>query len=224
MASFAAVAIVILSFAAIQAEEFYLFRMLVAGLTNGASGEELFFLEVFLAPFFLAVVLNVVPDYVSLLETRYMILWMSRQRSSVRHMVLLLIDLAVTAAIGFMFIFGPYLLLMGSWPWEVPAFLWESIFTLSWEPFVRQTEAPFLPEGLFILLALGICFYSSFFTSVWVWLYALSGLAVRVVGYFGIGIRGLRGILDIESKPLRSMGFVSIALVSLLFLILPILR
>ena len=74
------------------------------------------------------------------------------------------------------------------------------------------------------LFSLGIFFYSTFFTSVWVCLYALSGFAVKVAGNLGIGMSRLSGVLDIEKKPLRSMGFLSIALISLLFLVLPVLR
>jgi len=58
---------------------------------------------------------------------------------------------------------------------------------------------------------------STYFTSVWVWLFALSGLTVRAAAYFGMGISRLSSVLDIENKPLRSMGFVSIALCPLLW-------
>ena len=66
---------------------------------------------------------------------------------------------------------------------------------------------------------LGIFFYSTFFTSVWVWLYAFSGLVVKLAGYLGIGFNRLKWFLDIENKPLHSLGIISMLLVTLLYLV-----
>ena len=49
----------------------------------------------------------------------------------------------------------------------------------------------------------------SLLPSVWVWLYAGSGLLVRTVVYFGRGAVFLRNHLDVEEKPLSAMGFVA---------------
>ena len=73
-------------------------------------------------------------------------------------------------------------------------------------------------------LSFGIFFYSTFFTSAWIWLYALSGLALKTAQHIGLGINCLKNILDIENKPIRSMGIVTIVLVSLLFLVIPFFR
>jgi len=66
-------------------------------------------------------------------------------------------------------------------------------------------------------LPLGIFFYSAFFTSVWLWLYAASVLVSRVLLRMNSGVGFLLRVTDVERQPFRSMGFVSIILVSGLF-------
>jgi hypothetical protein len=70
----------------------------------------------------------------------------------------------------------------------------------------------------------GIFFYSTFFTSVWVWLYAVAGGLLRLASYLGLVLRGLRGILDIQNKPLRSIGMVSNLLITLVYMGMPFWR
>ena len=54
----------------------------------------------------------------------------------------------------------------------------------------------------------GIYLYTTFVSSVWVWLYAAGGLAVRTCALFGVGLDRFRRLLDIKNHPLRSIGFV----------------
>ena len=62
-------------------------------------------------------------------------------------------------------------------------------------------------------------FYSAFFTSVWLWLYAASVLVSRVLVRLSGGVGFLLKVTDVEIQPFRSMGFTSVVLVSLLFLV-----
>ncbi len=78
--------------------------------------------------------------------------------------------------------------------------------------------------GAWATLIGGIWFYSTFFTSVWLWLYVISGLIVKVGIFSGILIGRMRGIFDIDNKPLRSMGLVCILFVSIIFLIVPFVK
>ncbi len=68
---------------------------------------------------------------------------------------------------------------------------------------------------------MGVWFYSTFFTSVWVYLYVISGLIVKAGSFIEILGSFIRKIFDIDNKPLRSMGYVCMVLVSLIFLIVP---
>lgn len=158
----------------------------------------------FLLIFSLSIVVwNLIPDYLSLLESRYIIRWMSGGYSMVRVFAFLVFDFVAT---GIIFLV-PYLGIIAA---------------LGEDP--RLGFTAFLRNGPTLSSPVGILFYSTYVTSVWVWLYSLSGLVVKIASHFGPLLGNLKVILDIENKPLRSMGFVSIALVSLLYLAVPIWR
>jgi hypothetical protein len=157
--------------------------------------------------------LNFVPDYLSLLKTRYFVASMSHNPSAPRTHLLLLGDSVVTCVIGFLALLALY------------AFGLVAGFTdtFSLNEFNRET---FGDPGFYVLIPYegdtsvppaGIWFYSTFFTSVWVWLYALSGAAIKLVELVGIGLARLRSVLDVDQKPLLSLGVVSMVLVSLAF-------
>jgi len=66
-------------------------------------------------------------------------------------------------------------------------------------------------------LPLGIFFYSAFFTSAWLWLYALSVYASRGLVRMNHGVGFLLRASDVSRQPLRSIGFVSVVLLTMLF-------
>ena len=71
---------------------------------------------------------------------------------------------------------------------------------------------------------LGVYFYSTFFTSIWVWLYALSGFLVKLLRRVFGGITFLKErVFNIEEKPLRSLGYVSVLIVTLIYIVTPLL-
>jgi len=135
---------------------------------------------------------------------------MSRVRSMGLNLILLAIDFVLTSAVFVVALFVMAMLL-------VPEFSIGEFAVAVYAYGFRLSSISGQPS-------MGIWLYSTYFTSVWVWLYALSGLAVRLTQFFGLRVHRLKGVLDIENKPLRSMGFVSIALVSLLFVVFPFLR
>ena len=158
--------------------------------------------------------LNLLPDYVSLLESRYILRRMSAvQHSTGRILSLLVLDVVLTVSIFF-----AALLLLGfgfNYPFGKSA---ANILEL-----YGEGVAEILNHGVFLSspggsLSLGIFFYTTFFTSVWVWLYAISGLVVKVGEYFGITVSPIRWFLDIENKPLHSLGVISMLLVTLIYL------
>lgn len=63
----------------------------------------------------------------------------------------------------------------------------------------------------------GIFFWSTFITSVWVWLYALGGWVIKAVEYLGFGTAKFRRWLDIENKPMLAIGYMCMMLVTLGF-------
>lgn len=161
--------------------------------------------------FFGGGLLNLIPDYFSLLESRYVIYRMSGTTSIAAISVFLIVDFLVTGAI---FLGGIWLLALIFGGTLAEYSLMELLeISLS---FSYRHELDMAPLGIF--------FYSTFFTSVWVWLYALSGLALKLAQHLGVGLGFLKRVLDIDNKPLRSIGFVSMMLVTLIYLIVPFVR
>ena len=66
-------------------------------------------------------------------------------------------------------------------------------------------------------LPVAVFFYSAFFTSVWLWLYAASVLVSRLLVRMNDGVGFLLRVTDVDRQPFRSMGFVSVLIVSALF-------
>ncbi len=194
VASFASVAIMTLIWGMLRPSQFIEF-FLSAGINA------IFFI------FILTAILNLIPDYLSLLETRYVIKWMSRTSSRARILALLVIDFTVTGGIGLVAISGFGLLIPSNWG-TITNFI-------SW--FLRYSLPLSVPQTG--VASLGIWFYSAFFTSVWVWMYVLSGSVVRLMEYLGIGVDRFKVVLDIENKPLRSLGFVSIILFTIAYVV-----
>jgi hypothetical protein len=153
-----------------------------------------------------AIVFNLVPDYVSLLETRYLL---SRAERSGRIWMLLLVDLLATGFLGFGGYLAGYLAFGGS-PERSWSFVWQLV---SFRPILSYD----LSGGAVYNLPLGFYFYSTFFTSAWLWLYALSVLASRVLVRMNQGVGFLLRATDVEYQPFRAMGFVSVSIASLLF-------
>lgn len=161
-----------------------------------------------IAVFLITAIFNLIPDYLSLIETRYIIQHINRTHSTIHILAFLTIDFMATATIGFGAIVGGLILITkGNIPvTELISTFIEYALPLS----VWETGS----------MSLGIWFYAAFFTSVWVWLYVLSGSVVRLLEYLGVGINRLKFVLDVENKPLRSIGFISIVLFTIVYFVL----
>jgi len=168
------------------------------------------------ALFILGATINFIPDYISLLETRYVIRRISDDPSIGRALVFLAIDVAATTAI----LLGGIILVS-----IIGVFLTEG--SVSVGEFIEAAQIGF-PELLIEEIlplssdsppSIGIFFYSTFFTSVWVWLYALSGAIVKLVTYLGVGVKYFKRFFDIDNQPFLCLGVVSMIIVSLIYLV-----
>jgi len=126
------------------------------------------------------IILNFIPDYISLLETRYVIRWLSKKYSTFRIFISLLFDFLITAIIW------------AIWFNSLTTFIWclfsknplltNISFTI--RTFFRTLPFlfynPYSPYDIHQTI-ITVLFYSTFFTSVWVWLYVFSGLVVKVL-------------------------------------------
>ena len=201
LASLIAVTIAFTLWLAVTPEAWSLF-------TDGNAALSFAFLILF------AGVFNFVPDYLSLLETRWAIEWMEDSGHSVR---ILLLDFILTALlsaslmyVAVEWIYNP-IQDIGSFPraWmslaRVDDYFGNVGFFVEWSG--RRSVA--IPFGLF--------YYSAFVTSLWLWLYVLSVAAARVL----LGAPGEGGFIlrasDVERHPFRSIGYVAVTIVSVFF-------
>jgi hypothetical protein len=146
---------------------------------------------------------NVVPDYISLLETRYLLGFMQRTRSFRQRLIWLALDFVLTSAIALV---TAHVILSywwvssdpGQWRWTISAILGHPADfhqTNSWFSFV-------IP---------------AFVTSIWLWLYIGSGFLIKAARRFDIGFQWFNRRFDIEKKPLQSIGLVAGAVVAVLY-------
>lgn len=148
-------------------------------------------------------IFNILPDYISLLETRW-ILHNIRNAGIQKLSVLLIFDVIITTVI----FFGVTLI-------TVPPFI---VFISSEPSFSYQK---FLYE-IFINIITGssfasVYFYSTFFTSIWLYLFIISSITVKFLipsGRFGIWVMSF---FDINEKPFLTMGITIILFVTLAF-------
>lgn len=197
----------------------------VAGIALNATFEQKVGQDVLVSLIFIGLMgalVNLFPDYISLLETRFVIRCMSGrqdarydesldkpqnphgQAGALRLLGWLIFDAIITLAIIVMAIL-------------VPFFLFSSTPTVS--SFVQLVMGglglPF--GGSEDSIGLGVFIYSTFFTSVWVWLYAFSGIAVRLV-YRVKRIRAfLDTHLDLANRPMSVMGGTLIVIFTVIY-------
>ena len=157
----------------------------------------------------LMAILNFVPDYISLLETRIIIKWMSRAHKSSRLAIFFVFDFIITGLI--IIVALSILLLFIFWAESISDH--EKVLRILGYSFLFRKAGPYTPYTF------GIFIYSTYFTSVWIWLYVISGILVRGTASFGSLFKWLKKVLDIENQPFRSIGFVSMFVVSLGFLV-----
>ena len=190
VASFAAVVMITLVVLTVDAS------IIEDGLVNE---DIVFFIAVVV---FVTLILNLLPDYLSLYETRFVLGFMAKSDGGLRTTALLVFDLAATMLIsfvvGFVVMMGLFLLIMG-------------------DPYTFTEMAEAFWQGLTFSgnnASTGIFIYSTFLTSVWLWLYALSGFLVKAISRSRKGLQFLQRHLNLEEHPLRSMGFVLMLLVT----------
>ncbi|PRP90306.1 hypothetical protein ENSA5_66020 [Enhygromyxa salina] len=159
------------------------------------------------------VVTNIIPDYLSLVESRFVLGKMSETRSLLGKLAWLALDVVATATIVFCFLWGSGYLLLPLVPedslYAVGCLTQE---TFDFDRMLDITIAGLTfstPPGTINYDVSGIYIFSSFFTSFWVWLYLGSSLLVRLA-QLAPGLRGfLRRACRVQDYPLRVLAVVS---------------
>jgi hypothetical protein len=139
----------------------------------------------------MAILSNAIPDFISLLETRWILNLMKRSGPTLIG-ALLVIDVALT--------------LSTAWGWN----------TVMGGMRLPPTEIDFPSTPVLINRAVWLV-YPALFTSVWLWLYAGSGFAIKAARRLDIGFGWFNRTFDIEKKPLQSIGLVAAFLVTVTY-------
>lgn len=129
------------------------------------------------------IVVNAGADYVSLLETRWLLGRMDRLHHWVFQALLLLADLIFTALI-----------------------IWAALWVFQRTGLYRQTmggDGEDLGQVLLIFSPFAVFFYSTFVTSVWVWFYITSTWMMRILARLP-----LHRIFDIAGRPVGVLSYV----------------
>ena len=184
-----------------------------AGIAHGfiANVEVLILILPFL------IISNVIPDYVSLLKTRKLLKLMARRRYLIVWVLFIVVDLYVTIGIAFI---GNSIMNVIARPMEFARRM----------RIVSSAVISFLtaPSRMFFIIedewrwenGLSIAFVTilpALFTSIWLWLYAVSGALLKAARRFDIGFDWFNRHFDIEKKPLQSIGLVAGTLVALVY-------
>jgi len=148
-------------------------------------------------------VCNLIPDYISLIETRYIISKLASARSLRHTIALLILDFAATY--GIFAILGFFLGIV-SGEYTVIEILGELI---RWPFFTSQKDDAIM----------GIFFWSTFFTSIWIWLYLTAIVLIRFAKMY----ERVWSLFDIEQKPFQSLGLVAATASTIVLLIAEIL-
>ena len=150
---------------------------------------------------------NMIPDYFSLVQTRFILGKMVGKRGSL-VVLYLFVDLVLTTFIAMAMLGGFCILLSG--------FLEGTFRTRFWELLSSGLSLDFTTGrhgfgGIF-----GIFFYSTYFSSVWIWTYSVTMAMMRAT----LVVRPLRDVLPVRKRPFLSVGNVVFGPVILISIIL----
>ena len=154
-----------------------------------------------LVPLMLA---NLLPDYLSVIESRWIIASMSRKPGFLWTISFLVVNFLLTAAIALISLY-------------VVMFLIERELApiRDYWDFVVSTGLTLNPpdpgEGK---PSVGLWIYGTFFTTLWVWLYVISSILTRLQRRVAIFIEKTRWLLDLD-KPFLAVAFSGIGFVSI---------
>lgn len=142
-------------------------------------------------------VLNIIPDFISLIQSHIIIQRMARVNAALKIFLLLIADLILTTAIvlSVLFLFGFFLDQMFSGGSLVDDFNTHQAFVEGIALNVDDGKGGWL--GIFI--------YTTYFTSIWIWLYMAATVLLKFRGI----MQPFQKILRIQDRPFRSVGIVA---------------
>jgi hypothetical protein len=188
---------------------------------------------------------NVLPDYVSLLGTRYFLFLTSRAKTGTMVAAFVIGDMIVSLVIAFGPSYAVYTLLFADLERAVTlgveSHRLEHVWLMANGTTVGFSKSEVQAIDQYIVaktqrrdadhngllhriswefglreVVLGVAIPCCL-TSIWLWLYALSGFTLKAARRFDIGFEWFNRKFDIERKPLQSIGLVAGALVAIVY-------
>lgn len=161
-----------------------------------------------------AVLFSILADYVSLIETRWVLDRLSRGGAVVPWLTL---DVLVTGVLGVSVLMIFVTAMEG--PGRIPSVMVEMLafeITMGVVDSVHDGTTGETSE-VWYGMPMAPFFYATFFTSLWVWLFVAASGLVRLATTALAQTARLRGILDVRHKPGRSLGLAAVGLVTLIY-------
>lgn len=175
---------------------------------------------------------TVIPDYLSLLETRFVLGYLRRYKSWKSIVSLLSVDVIFTTVIARLglFLLNVGLRVIGRYvpPRNSRSITIDDLFVQLTSTITDMELTPGLfpigtpsetPSG-FLQMSVAPWFYGTFATSAWTWLLVLSFILLAVAQRVDFVAARLRKVLDIDTKPMLSMGAIASVLAALFTLVL----
>ena len=170
---------------------------------------------------------TILPDFLSLLQTRWFIGRLTPESSIGRAAGVIVLDAIATCAIVTMTTAPLFFIVLMAWLWPHPS---------DWVEMLSGPDSPITPEAFLSMelpgdetfgddasvVGLGPIFYSGFLTSVWLWLHVAGLLLARLLRKLDFAQRWLRGVLDVEKHPLKSVGVLIACSYTLIFLVIKV--
>lgn len=209
LASVVAVIILFCIVAAIHPEQ-------IAGIFNQPDMPPVLVVVIYLA------VSNIITDYMSLLETRALLQWLHARANMTRTIGIVILDFIATGTIWFV-MFPISIAIFGSVAeWRIPSLAdIETVISIVW---LEDSLAMFTLETKGAQITTGIFFYSTYFTSIWVWLYVTAAVFAATGKFLGKWFRFFRSIFKLTVNPLQFLGIMASIVVTLIYLIIPFVR
>lgn len=161
-----------------------------------------------------SVIFSIVADYLSLIETRWVL---DRLSGGGAVAPWLLFDIVATAVLGLSIYMVVFVSVEG--PGRLPSAMLDMLtfeITMAIFDAVHDGTTGQSSEVVYAM-PMAPFFYATFFTSLWVWLFVAASGLVRVATVALQQTSRLRGILDVRDKPGRSLGLAAVGLVTLFY-------
>ena len=171
-----------------------------------------------------ALLSSVLLDYVSLLKTRWLLFLMESRQSSLLRCLLLISDFCIDCLVGGVATFIAFNLFVNG---SVIVDVFQHVPSAAKLGVMRYAQALFdfsdpvrTARAILHDSVSTLWFAPVFFTSIWLWLYAGSGFLLKAARRFAGFDRLFNWFtvkVDIEKKPLQSIGLVAGALVAVVY-------